>query len=151
MRVVAVTDDSGSVVEPDWLARAEPVHRQLRPQLPADYAGRMREIFASGARLLVAVEQKQDVEQEQVLGVALWRLIENTADGQRLYVDDLVTDEAQRSKGIGKLLLQHLEQQAKDSGCSALTLDSGVQRTSAHHFYFREGMHITSFCFKKKL
>ncbi|HSH72511.1 MAG TPA: GNAT family N-acetyltransferase [Methylophilaceae bacterium] len=145
MRVIAVTDDSGGVVEPDWLARAEPVHRQLRPQLPADYAGRMREIFASGARLLIAIES------EQVLGVALWRLIENTAEGQRLYVDDLVTDEAQRSKGIGKLLLQRLEQQAQDSGCSALTLDSGVQRASAHHFYFREGMHITSFCFKKKL
>jgi len=145
MKVIAVTNDSGSVVEPDWLARAEPVHRQLRPQLPADYAGRMRQIFAGGARLLIAVED------ERVLGVALWRLIENTADGQRLYVDDLVTDETQRSRGVGKLLLQHLEQHAQDSGCSALTLDSGVQRASAHHFYFREGMHISSFCFKKKL
>ena len=145
MKVIAVTDDSGSVVEPDWLLRAEQVHRQLRPQLPADYADRMRQIFAGGARLLIAVEDAQ------VLGVALWRLIENTADGQRLYVDDLVTDEAQRSRGVGKLLLQHLEQHAQDAGCSALTLDSGVQRVSAHHFYFREGMHITSFCFKKKL
>jgi len=143
--VVAVTDHNGSVVAPDWLARAEPVHRQLRPQLPADYIGRMHQIFASGGRLLVAIEQ------EQVVGVALWRMLENTADGQRLYVDDLVTDESHRSKGVGKLLLQHLEHQAQDADCHALTLDSGVQRASAHQFYFREGMHIASFCFKKKL
>ena len=40
---------------------------------------------------------------------------------------------------------------AKALGCSALTLDSGVQRQRAHHFYFREGMHIASFSFKKAL
>ncbi|MGZ8250936.1 MAG: GNAT family N-acetyltransferase [Methylophilaceae bacterium] len=145
MRLVEVTDSNGQVVAPDWLLRAEQVHRQLRPQLPADYAGRMREVFANGARLLVAVND------EQVLGVALWRLIENTYEGLRLYVDDLVTDESQRSRGVGKLLLQHLEQQARTSGCAVLALDSGVQRAAAHKFYFREGMHIPSFCFRKNL
>lgn len=145
MRLIEVTDNKGQVIAPDWLARAEQVHRQLRPQLPADYAGRMHEVFANGARLLVAVSD------EQVLGVALWRLIENTYEGLRLYVDDLVTDESQRSRGVGKLLLQHLEQQARALGCAVLALDSGVQRAAAHKFYFREGMHIPSFCFRKNL
>jgi len=145
MRLVEITDSNGQVVAPEWLVRAEQVHRQLRPQLPADYAGRMNEVFANGARLLVAVSD------EQVLGVALWRLIENTYEGLRLYVDDLVTDESQRSRGIGKLLLQHLEQQARTLGCAVLALDSGVQRAAAHKFYFREGMHIPSFCFRKNL
>lgn len=145
MRLVEVTDSNGQVIAPDWLVRAEQVHRQLRPQLPADYAGRMRDVFANGARLLVAVSD------EQVLGVALWRLIENTYEGRRLYVDDLVTDESQRSRGVGKLLLQHLEQQARALGCAVLALDSGVQRAAAHKFYFREGMHIPSFCFRKNL
>jgi len=145
MRLVEVTDNNGQVIAPEWLARAEQVHRQLRPQLPADYVGRMRDVFANGARLLVAVSD------EQVLGVALWRLIENTYEGLRLYVDDLVTDESQRSRGVGKLLLQHLEQQARALGCAVLALDSGVQRAAAHKFYFREGMHIPSFCFRKNL
>jgi len=145
MRLVEVTDNNGQVIAPEWLARAEQVHRQLRPQLPADYVGRMRDVFANGARLLVAVSD------EQVLGVALWRLIENTYEGLRLYVDDLVTDESQRSRGGGKLLLQHLEQQARALGCAVLALDSGVQRAAAHKFYFREGMHIPSFCFRKNL
>lgn len=145
MQLVEVTDNSGNVVALDRLISAELVHRQLRPMLPADYVGRMREVFANGARLLVAVND------DQVVGVALWRLVENTYEGLRLYVDDLVTDEQHRSQGVGKLLLQHLEAQARTLGCNVLALDSGVQRAAAHKFYFREGMHIPSFCFRKTL
>lgn len=113
--------------------------------LPSDYAARMGEVFANGARMLVAVNDGQ------LVGVAIWHLIENTYEGLRLYVDDLFTDEKERSKGIGKLLLQHLELKARALGCNVLTLDSGVQRIAAHKFYFREGMHIPSFCFRKSL
>ncbi|MBI4990369.1 MAG: GNAT family N-acetyltransferase [Rhodocyclales bacterium] len=145
MRVMDVTDDSGRVVEPIWLGRAEGVHRQLRTALPPDYAVRLAQVFANGGRLAVAAEG------EAVLGVALWRLIENTYEGRRLYVDDLVTDEAQRSRGIGKLLFGHLENKARQFGCDVLALDSGAQRAAAHKFYFREGMHIPGFCFRKNL
>ena len=143
LRVVALTD--GGVAETAWLARAESVHRQLRPQLPPDYVGRMGEVLAKGAQLALVVDD------DAVLCVALWRVIENTADGRRLYVDDLVSDENRRSQGAGKMMLDWLETQAKAQGCSALTLDSGVQRQRAHHFYFREGMYIASFSFKKAL
>ena len=40
-RIVAVTHDRGRIVEPEWLARAERVHRQLRPQLPDNYEAAM--------------------------------------------------------------------------------------------------------------
>ena len=143
LRIVALTD--GGVAETAWLARAESVHRQLRPQLPPDYVGRMNEVLAKGAQLALVVDD------DAVLCVALWRVIENTADGRRLYVDDLVSDENRRSQGVGKMMLDWLETQAKAQGCTALTLDSGVQRLRAHRFYFREGMHIASFSFKKAL
>ncbi len=144
-RIVALTDAHGGVVETVWLARAEAVHRQLRPQLPADYVGRMGEIFAAGAQMALVVDD------EAVRCVALWRVIENTADGRRLYVDDLVSDADRRSQGAGRMMIDWLATQASALGCSALTLDSGVQRQRAHRFYFREGMHIASFCFKKAL
>jgi len=86
MTLIEVTDNGGSIIELDWLIKAEVVHRQLRPMLPTDYVARMRVIFANGARLLV-------VEHEgQVVGLAVWRLIENTYEGLRLYIDDLVTE-----------------------------------------------------------
>lgn len=128
-----------------WLNAAEPVHRQLRPDLPANYCARLAEIAANGGRLLLAVEGTQ------VLGVALWRIIENTYEGRRLYVDDLITDENQRSQGIGHALLNFLDTRARTLGCQVLALDSGVQRQRAHHFYFREGLHIASFSFRKGL
>lgn len=145
LRVVALTDASGALAETTWLARAEAVHRQLRPNLPPDYVGRMGEVLAKGAQLALVVEDNA------VLCVALWRVIENTADGRRLYVDDLVSDETRRSQGAGKMMFDWLEAKAVELGCSALTLDSGVQRQRAHHFYFREGMYIASFSFKKAL
>ena len=145
MRVMDVTDADGRVAEPAWLGRAEAVHRQLRTALPADYAERLAQVFANGGRLAVVADG------EAVVGVALWRLIENTYEGRRLYVDDLVTDAARRSHGIGKRLLGHLEDKARQLGCDVLALDSGAQRAAAHKFYFREGMHIPGFCFRKEL
>lgn len=143
--VVEVTDAQGAVVAGDWLARAESVHRQLRPQLPDDYVGRLRQVFANGARMCVAAEG------DAVRGVAVWRLIENTYEGRRLYVDDLVTDAAHRSRGVGRTLLTHLENRARALDCDVLALDSGTQRTEAHRFYFREGLTIPAFCFRKRL
>jgi GNAT superfamily N-acetyltransferase len=145
LHVVAVTDGSGTLTEPSWLERAELVHRQLRPHLPADYARRLGEIFANGARMALVVDGRT------VRCVAVWRVIENTHEGRRLYIDDLVSDEECRSQGAGKMMVEWLEKTAVSLGCDALTLDSGVQRQRAHRFYFREGMHIPSFCFKKVL
>ncbi len=148
MEVVAVTDDHGGVVAADWIAAAQPVHRQLRPQLPPaaeDYAQRLRVVFANGARMALVSEGSA------VLCVAIWRIVENTAEGRRLYVDDLVSDEQSRSRGAGKAMLAWLEAKARALSCDVLALDSGVQRARAHHFYFREGLSIPSFCFRKAL
>ncbi len=145
MELVAVTDLTGAIVESEWLRRAETVHRQLRPQLPADYSGRLSAVFANGGRMLVATEG------DAVRGVALWRLIENTYEGRRLYVDDLVTDERCRSQGVGNRLLGWLHAMAQARGCDVLALDSGVQRDQAHKFYFHEGLTISSFCFRKTI
>jgi GNAT superfamily N-acetyltransferase len=145
MRIVHVTDEAGRVVHPGLLARAEVVHRQLRTALPVDYAAKMARVFAGGGRMIVATEH------EQVHGVAVYRIYENTFNDLHLYVDDLVTDEGLRSRGIGKLLLGECERVARERGCKALTLDSGTQRRDAHRFYFREGLTITSFHFGKPL
>jgi GNAT superfamily N-acetyltransferase len=145
MRIVEITDDSGAVAEPDWLGKAEAVHRQLRTALPADYRGKMRRVFAGGARMCVAVDGAD------VTGVAVYRVHENTFQGRQLYVDDLVTDERRRSAGVGRALLGHLERKARAADLENLALDSGTQRQQAHKFYFREGMVVTSFHFGKRL
>lgn len=144
-RIVAVTGTGREVVEPEWLARAEVVHRQLRPQIPGNYSQTMQRIFADGAEMCVAVAG------EEVVGVAVFRTFGNTHAGRRFYVDDLVTAENSRSRGVGRLMLTHLEALARERGCSGMDLESGSQRLRAHRFYFREGMAITGFSFRKEL
>lgn len=126
----------------EWLARAEGVHRQLRPHLPTDYAAKMRRVLQDARMALAA---KDDV----VLGLAVYRWYENTSDGLKFYIDDLITDEASRSRGVGHALIAHLGEVARKLGAGGLMLDSGTQRTQAHKFYFREGFVIPAFNFKK--
>jgi GNAT superfamily N-acetyltransferase len=143
-----VTDAVGQVREPQRVAEAQRVHRQLRPQLPEEsalYLAKMQRVFAGGGHMLVALKD------DKVCGVAVWRVVENTFDGLRFYVDDLVTDDAERSHGIGKAMLDGLRTRALALHCDAFTLDSGVQRQQAHKFYFREDMVVTSFSFKQAL
>jgi GNAT superfamily N-acetyltransferase len=147
MKIVQITDDRHQVIEPDWLARAEQVHRQLRPQVPADYSAQMRKIFQGGGEMCVCTDSGGN----GVLGLAVYRAFENTFTGCRFYVDDLVTDETRRSQGVGHKLMQFLENEAKRRGANYLELESGTQRTQAHKFYFREGMTISSFSFRKAL
>ena len=45
IEVVAVTAKGGAVTEPKLLAAAETVHRQLRPQMPADYVTQLEGWF----------------------------------------------------------------------------------------------------------
>lgn len=145
MNVVAITDAKGAIVEPALLAGAEAVHRQLRPHLPADYRRRMEEVFAGGAEMAVAVHAGQ------VVGVAVFRVIEKTFTGRELYCDDLVTDEAMRSKGAGKAMIAYMERVGRSRHCDVLALDSGTQRQQAHKFYFREGLVVGSFHFSKRI
>lgn len=145
MNVVAVTGARGAITESGLLVAAEPVHRQLRPNLPADYRGRMEEVFASGAEMAVALEGGR------VVGVCVWRVIEKTFSGRELYCDDLVTDETARSRGAGKAMIAHMERLARERRCDVLALDSGTHRAQAHKFYFREGLVVGAFHFTKRL
>jgi GNAT superfamily N-acetyltransferase len=145
VQIVVVTDSRGTIHAPDLLARAEAVHRQLRPHLPADYLRRMREVFAAGAEMAVAVEDGE------IIGLTVFRVIGKTHSGRELHCDDLVTDERRRSEGVGHALMEHMVRTGRERGCDTLALDSGTQRERAHRFYFREGLTIPSFHFHRTL
>jgi GNAT superfamily N-acetyltransferase len=143
--VIAVTDDSGTLIREDWLLKAEAVHRQLRPALPETYADTMQQVFEHGGRMAVAADG------DRVVAVMVWRVLVNIAYGRAIYVDDLVTDSATRSTGAGKTLLDWSADKAVVMHCDWLTLDSGTHRTDAHRFYFRERLHVSSFHFAKRI
>ena len=127
----------------DILASFE-VMRQLRPDIAAgDYLPTVRRMMAEGYRLAASRDRDGIVR-----GVAGFRCFGMLYAGRILYVDDLVTDEASRSQGHGKALLDWLKAEAISAGCAQLHLDSGVQREKAHRFYFREGMGVNAYHFR---
>jgi len=144
LTLIDVTMPDGRIAAPEWLARSEPVHRQLR-DFREPYADVLARVFAGGGRMRIAAIG------EDVVGVAVYRVYENTHAGLLMYVDDLVSDATRRSTGVGAALLQSLESTARAQGCRLFSLDSGTQRRRAHAFYLRERMEITSFHFVKEL
>ena len=120
---------------------------QLRPNLPSQgYLTTVKRMMQADGYRLVGLREK-----DVVRAVAGYRYIEMLYCGKIMYVDDLNTDEAHRSRGFGKALLDWLKAQAKANGCGQLHLDSGVQRGQTHRFYFREGMSINAYHFRATL
>jgi len=108
------------------------------------YAEYMDSVFANGGEMAVAAVN------ERVVGIVVYRLLISTF-GRRMYLDDLVVDEAERSAGHGKRLLDWCAEEGRRRGAHHLDLESGTHRTRAHRFYFREGMTIFGFSFRKTL
>lgn len=81
---------------------------------------------------------------EEVIAVAGFCIGEKLAWGKYMYIDDLITDSAYRSSGVGKFLLDWLKGHAKENSCVQLHLDSSVQRFPAHRFYLSNGFNIAS-------
>jgi GNAT superfamily N-acetyltransferase len=134
-------------VEPAQTATTWPVMHQLRPHLDLEQylvmVARMRQ--TEGFRLAAAsIDGK-------IGAVAGFRIMEMLWCGKILYVDDLVTDQTMRSRGLGKALLAWLKVEARRSGCGELHLDSGLQRLDAHRFYERESLKKTDFHFAAKI
>ncbi|HEY9673552.1 MAG TPA: GNAT family N-acetyltransferase [Waterburya sp.] len=128
------------------LARCFSVMVQLRSHLTQpEFVSRVKRQQQSGY-FLVYLEQEGSIK-----ALAGFRLLEMLAHGKILYVDDLITDAEERSKGYGGALFDWLVNYAKAQNCDAVQLDSGVQRTEAHRFYFSKRMHISSFHFYLQL
>jgi GNAT superfamily N-acetyltransferase len=125
---------------------AREVMRQLRSGTAEDdYLATVRRMMDGGYRQVALMEAGV------VRAVAGFRIFEMFYVGRLLYVDDLNTDERVRSRGHGRALLDWLKSEARANGCAELHLDSGVQRASAHRFYFREGLSVNCFHFRCSL
>jgi len=116
-----------------------PVLLQLRPQYSEDsLIEQIQSQRTDGYHVAYVLEEGK------VLCVAGFVMGQKLAWTKHIYVDDLVSNEAHRSTGAGKYLIDWLKQYARDNGCQQLHLDSGVTRFGAHRFYLREGFDITS-------
>lgn len=71
--------------------------------------------------------------------------------GRYLEIDNIVIDEASRSLGIGSLLVNYLEEIARERDCKVVVLDSYASNCPSHRFYYRQGFEIWGFHFVKAI
>jgi GNAT superfamily N-acetyltransferase len=119
------------------LEKCFPVMVQLRSTLnEEDFIERVTAQQESGYKLAFVEDNGN------VVALAGFRISESLSWGKYLYVDDLITDSENRSKGYGDKLFDWLIDFAKKENCNQFHLDSGVQRFEAHRFYLRKRMNI---------
>jgi GNAT superfamily N-acetyltransferase len=115
---------------------------QLRPHLAAsDFVRTVRRLQAEAGFQLAYLAD------DGVKAVAGFRVSEWLAGGRYLEIEDLVTDEDERSRGRGAALFHWLVRHARGDGCRHLRLVSSVDRLDAHRFYEGKGMDRLAYYF----
>lgn len=91
--------------------------------------------------LMIPHNYKQIVafEDEEMLGLSGYWLGNKLWCGKYIELDNVFTSSKHRSKGVGDLIFQHIENKAKELGCTILTLDSYTDNFKAHKFFYNKG------------
>lgn len=88
---------------------------------------------------------------DRMIGVSGYWVFVMLYCGRYLQASNLVVDRNNRGLGIGKKILDHLEEKAKKLDCHKFVLDSYTENKKSHSLYFREGFYIRGFHFMKDL
>lgn len=131
----------------DEIREAFEVLRDFRAHLSeAAYLELQGEMKEQGYRLFGCSDSGR------LVSVAGVRIISNFRWGRHLWVYDLVTSAANRSRGYGGELLGWLEGFAARNGCSLVALSSDISKSEMHRFFEeRVGYKRLSHVFTKSL
>ena len=123
---------------------------QLWPSLELDYHA----LYAVYERALSSVTQHLivGVVEDRIVGFCSLSLKNNFWKAGCIgNVDELVVDENYRGQGIGKKLMNRIEEIAISKHCKQIELDSAFHRNEAHHFYENIGFKSRAYLFTKPL
>jgi len=109
-----------------------------------------------GRMEMMAADDKHAAYVAEICGeivgfIGIHRGISYEAEGEYIRVIALAASKNHRRMGIGSLLLQTVEKEARERGITALVLSSSFRRTEAHAFYESNGWEKTSYTMKKDL
>jgi len=88
-------------------------------------------------------------EGEKMIGVSGYWIASMLYCGLYLQASNLVVADDYRSRGIGKKILNYLEEKAVAENCKKIVLDSYTENKKSHPLYFRENFYIRGFHFMK--
>lgn len=129
------------------LERFYPVMKELRKDLSyQDFKNLYEKAHETNGYEVVGFE-----DQGKIIALMGYRILYDFVHGKHLYIDDLVSTESQRSKGLGAKLLRYAEELAEKNLCKGLRLCTGVENEQGKKFYDRNGWNLRAVAYKKKL
>ncbi len=125
-----MTETIMELISVEQWEEAYPIITQLRTNLDKhSYFELMDEMRKDGYRLFAFYRGE---EMAAVIGISV-RV--NFYNKRHVMVHDLVTNEEERSQGIGEKLLAFIHDWARENGAKYVALESALPRTDAHRFY----------------
>jgi GNAT superfamily N-acetyltransferase len=124
-----------------------PLANELRPDMDASLLGRyLSEMFDFPTYRCLGLRK----EGKLVAMTNGWITV-RFYSGKQLEVDNVIVDREFRSQGIGKYFFSCINRWAIQQGCRTIELNTYVQNSKSHKFYFNEGYAILGFHFQKQL
>ena len=118
------------------IPKLNPLLSQLSGSLanPQKMAEKMEKIDRNEDAILLVAE---DTDSGELLGSLFGLCFEDVCGECKpiLMIENVVTDEKARRKGVGRGMFAFIENWAKERECHYVILVSGMQRTEAHRFY----------------
>ncbi|WP_130733816.1 GNAT family N-acetyltransferase [Flavobacterium sp. J27] len=71
--------------------------------------------------------------------------------GKQIEIDNVILDKSYHSKGYGAVLVEFIEKWAIENQCNTIELNTYVQNSRSHKFYFNQGYSILGYHFQKRI
>ena len=111
------------------------------PLIKEMYPNITQEEYSDELDLMIPNNYKQVIvfQENEMLGISGYWVGNKLWCGKYLELDNVFTSSKHRSKGVGDLIFQHLENKAKELNCTMLALDSYTDNFKAHKFFYDKG------------
>lgn len=130
---------------PEMLEQYPIIHETYPDMSYETYHNYLKEMLHNSYGMVIVQENNITVGLSGFwIGTKLWC-------GKYLELDNVIVTEKFRSKGIGKIMSNYLEEKARETNCKMMALDAYTTNFAAHKFYYNLGFVPKGFHFIKVL
>ena len=131
---MAIVVEEATAVTPELVAAFRLLTPQLSRTAPAPGGSELAEMVRSPATILLMAR-----DPEKGLVGSLTLVLFRIPTGLRAWIEDVVTDEASRGRGVAEILCREALNRASAAGARTVDLTSRPSRESANRLYRRLG------------
>jgi hypothetical protein len=131
----------------DQLSQIVSLTHQLNKNRTLDYLKNLqKEMFTYNHYNCFGLYKEVDL-----IGVSSGWITVRLYSGKQLELDNVVIDENIQSSGMGTYFLKQIESWAKAEGCETIELNTYINNSRSHKFYFNQGYKIIGYHFQKQI